>query len=151
MHIQRAKQPVYSPIPACILQRTIIVQHRVRDFGLEHCAVKLEFSHATKNGNGHTLRGYGHVGERPYLTLWRLEDNGSKAVLAPSVLPASLPSRREFLGDIVLDGMRSVQSPSFVCDAGSIQILEIAVACASDPCIMEFRLTQSPRQGTPSC
>ncbi|KAF8552268.1 hypothetical protein OG21DRAFT_158833 [Imleria badia] len=127
-------------------ERTIIVQHRVRDYGLEHCAVKLEFSHSTRNGSGHTVRGYGHIGDSPYLTLWRLEDR-SKAVLAPSILPASLPSRREFLGDIALDGMRSVRSPSFGCNAGSIQTLEIAVACASDPCIMEFRLTQSPRQG----
>ncbi|KAG6371069.1 hypothetical protein JVT61DRAFT_10607 [Boletus reticuloceps] len=130
-------------------ERTVVIQHRVRDFGLEHCTVKLEFSHSTGNGHGHTTRGYGHIGESPYLTLWRLDDIGSKAVLAPSALPISLPSRDTFLGDIVFDDMRSVQSPSFGCHAGSIQTLEIAVACASDPCIVEFRLTQSPqRQGT---
>ncbi|KAF8436500.1 hypothetical protein L210DRAFT_3647830 [Boletus edulis BED1] len=129
-------------------ERTVMIQHRVRDFGLEHCTVKLEFSHSAGNGHGHTTRGYGHIGESPYLTLWRLEDTGSKAVLAPSTLPIPLPSREAFLGDIVFDDTRSMQSPSFGCNAGSIQTLEIAVACASDPCIVEFRLTQSPqRQG----
>ena len=138
-------------MPAHILQRAIILQHRVRDYGLEHCAVKLEISRPAGHGHEHTARRYGYIGESPYLSLWRLEDTGSKAVLAPSGLPMSLPSRKQFLGNIDLDGMRSVQSPSFGCNAGSIQTLEIAVACASDPCIMEFRLTQSPRrQGTPS-
>ena len=133
---------------ACLIpQRTIIIQHRVRDYGLEHCTVKLMVSHSTGSGHALTAREYGHVGERPYLTLWRLEDTGSKAVLASSALPASLSSRKELLGDMILDGMRPVESPSFACDMGSIQTLEIAVACASDPCIMEFRLTQSPRQG----
>ncbi|KAG8221409.1 hypothetical protein J3R82DRAFT_1592 [Butyriboletus roseoflavus] len=127
-------------------ERTIIIQHRVRDYALDHCAVKLEFSR--KAGHGHAERAYGHIGESPYLTLWRLEDSGSKAVLAPSALPTSLPSRKVFLGNIALDGMRPVQSAFFECHAGSIQTLEIAVACTSDPCIMEFRLTQSPhRQG----
>jgi len=127
-------------------ERTIILQHRVRDYGLEHCAVKLEFSRPAGNGHGHTARGYGHIGESPYLSLWRLEDTGSKAALAPSGFPMPLPSRKQFLGNIDLDGTRSVQSHSFGCNAGSIQTLEIAVACVSDPCIMEFRLTQSPRR-----
>ncbi|KAN0082372.1 hypothetical protein V8E55_008167 [Tylopilus felleus] len=127
-------------------ERAIVVQHRVRDYGLEHCTIKLEFSRSTGNGHGHTTRGYGHIGENPYLTLWRLEDPGNMAVRASSALPTLLPPRKEFLGDIVLDGMSSVQSPSFECKMGSIQTLEIAVTCASDPCIMEFWLTQSPRR-----
>lgn len=136
-------------MPAHTPQRTIIIQHRVRDYALDHCAVKLEFSR--KAGHKHAERAYGYIGESPYLTLWRLEDSGSKAVLASSALPTSLPSRKEFLGNIALDEMRPAQSPFFECNAGSIQTLEISVACTSDPCIMEFRLTQSPhRQGTPS-
>ncbi|KAI9455549.1 hypothetical protein HD554DRAFT_272123 [Boletus coccyginus] len=126
-------------------ERSIILQHRVRDYGLEHCVVKLEFfSRSGGNGKGHTARGYGHIGENLYLRLWRLEDMGSKAVLAP--LPTALPPRKEFLGNIDLDGTRSVQSSSFGCNAGSIQTLEVGLACASEPCIMEFRLMQSPRR-----
>lgn len=152
MHVHRAEDRIINSCPLILtMQRTIIIQHRVRDYGLEHCAVKVEFSRKGGHGHGHTSRAYGHIGESPYLTLWRLEDSESKAILASSALPTSLPSRQEFLGNIALDGMHQVRSPSFECKAGSIQTLEIAVACESDPCIMEFRLTRSPqRQGTPS-
>ncbi|KAH0828815.1 hypothetical protein J3R83DRAFT_3263 [Lanmaoa asiatica] len=91
-------------------ERTIIIQQRIRDYGLEQCAVKVEFSRKAGNGHGHTARGYGHIGESPYLTLWHLEDSESKAVLASSALPTSLPSRKQFLGNIALDDMRPAQS-----------------------------------------
>ena len=126
------------------------MQHRVRDYGLEQCAVKVEFSRPAGKQHQHAARKYGHIGENPYLALWRLEDSGSKAVLTSSALPTSSPTRKEFLGNITLDPMHPTQSPFFGCSAGSIQTLEVAMACASDPCVMEFRLTQSPqRQGTP--
>lgn len=146
MHVHCVQGSDYEPMPAHTAQRTVIIQHRVRDYGLGYCAVKVEFSRKTKHANEHAVRAYGYIGESPYLTLWRLEDLDTKAVLASSALPTSSASRKEFLGDIALDGMHSVQSPFFECGGGSIQTLEIAVACTSEPCIMEFRLMRSPRR-----
>ncbi|KAG9309357.1 hypothetical protein JVU11DRAFT_10593 [Chiua virens] len=126
-------------------ERTIVLQHRIRDYGLEYCAVELRFLHSSGQGHEHTKRGYEHIGDRPYFTLRRLEDSGSKAILVQSALPTSLPTRKEFLGNIALDGTHTMKSPFFGCSAGSIQTLEIAVACASDPCSMDFQLTDSPQ------
>ena len=137
------------PYPPITPQRTIILQHRVRDYGLEQCAIKVEFSPRPRKQHE---RAYGSIGESPYFTLWRIVDESeSKAVLTSSTLPKSLPTGKEFLGNITLDQMHPTQSPFFGCSAGSVQTLEIAMACASDPCVMEFRLARSPqRQGTPS-
>ncbi|KAH7914551.1 hypothetical protein BJ138DRAFT_1143686 [Hygrophoropsis aurantiaca] len=104
------------------------LQYRVRDFGMESCAVDLRLP--DQKGKEYAIRG-----KDVRVGIWSVNAAVHSVLTASNQTWPSGPGRREYIGSLPVIPGRS-RSPFFRCPTRSLQTLELSLEC--DSCSIKF-------------